>query len=225
MPRIMPDPRYISMPSVVVGAEVRMNRDLNCWPWVRSLIHSPAAVTHSPAEMLAACPTVVTSSRCPRALTRRTQNPFSALWNVTRSTRPARTSWAPASGCGFSRLFTSFQAPLLLTNPGWSRTAKRVRRLLPGLRGAEYPGKLAKVFHLAQARGHPSARLVACTRAPVGSDTVDRSRHCRSRRAPSRSHSWSTGPEIPGDAAERIPAHQRAFAAASDVNRGGQGGG
>jgi hypothetical protein len=28
----------------------------------------------------------------PRALTRSTQNPFSPLWNVTRSTRPARTS-------------------------------------------------------------------------------------------------------------------------------------
>jgi hypothetical protein len=28
----------------------------------------------------------------PRALTRSTQNPFSPLWNVTRSTRPARIS-------------------------------------------------------------------------------------------------------------------------------------
>ena len=35
------------MPSVVVGAEVRRKRDLNCWPWVRSLTHSPDAVTHS----------------------------------------------------------------------------------------------------------------------------------------------------------------------------------
>src|SRR3954471_16380873 len=139
MPRIMPDPRYISMPSVVVGAEVRRNRDLNCWPWVRSLTHSPDAVTHSPAEMLAACPTVVTSSRWPRALMRRTQNPFSALWDVTRSTSPARTSWVPDSGCGFSRLFTKFQAPLLLTNPESSRTAKRVPLLLPAFRGAVQP--------------------------------------------------------------------------------------
>jgi hypothetical protein len=40
------------MPSVVVGAEVRRKRVLNCCPWVRSLIHSPPAVTHSPAEIL-----------------------------------------------------------------------------------------------------------------------------------------------------------------------------
>src|SRR4051794_15688963 len=156
MPRIMPDPRYISMPSVVVGAEVRMNRDLNWRPWVRSLTHSPDAVTHSPAEMLAACPTVVTSSRCPRALIRRTQKPFSALWNVTRSTRPARTSWVEDSGCGFSRLFTRFQAPLLLTSPGSSRTAKRVLRLLPGFRGAGRP-LLAPGLHRPQDRC-PAAR-------------------------------------------------------------------
>ena len=58
------------MPSVVVGAEVRRKRDLNCWPWVRSLIHSPEAMTHSPAAIVAACPTALTSSRCPRALMR-----------------------------------------------------------------------------------------------------------------------------------------------------------
>ena len=34
-------PRYFSMPSMDVGAEVRMKRALNCWPWVRSLTHSP----------------------------------------------------------------------------------------------------------------------------------------------------------------------------------------
>ena len=38
------------MPSIEVGADVRMKRALNCWPWVRSLIHSPEAVTHSPAR-------------------------------------------------------------------------------------------------------------------------------------------------------------------------------
>ena len=51
-----------------------------------------SAVTHSPAEITAAWPTTVTSSRWPRALMRRTQKPLSALWKVTRSTRPARTS-------------------------------------------------------------------------------------------------------------------------------------
>ena len=50
------------------------------------------AVIRSPAEMLAAWPTTVTRSRCPRALARSTQEPLSALRKVTRSTRPARTS-------------------------------------------------------------------------------------------------------------------------------------
>jgi len=44
------------------------NLALYCWPWVRSLTHSPDAVIHSPAEITAACPTTVTSSRWPRAL-------------------------------------------------------------------------------------------------------------------------------------------------------------
>jgi len=47
---------------------------------------------HSPAAIVAACPITVTRSRCPRAFARKTQNPFSALWKVTRSTRPAKTS-------------------------------------------------------------------------------------------------------------------------------------
>jgi hypothetical protein len=58
----MPDDRYFSMPSIEVGAEVRRKRALNCWPWVRSLTHSPVAVIHSPAEIVAAWPTTVTSS-------------------------------------------------------------------------------------------------------------------------------------------------------------------
>jgi len=33
-----------------------------------------------PAAIAAAWPTTVTRSRCPRALARRTQKPFSALW-------------------------------------------------------------------------------------------------------------------------------------------------
>src|SRR5205823_8168363 len=36
-----------------VGAEVFRNFALNCWPWVRSLTHSPEAVIHSPAEIAA----------------------------------------------------------------------------------------------------------------------------------------------------------------------------
>jgi hypothetical protein len=44
MPRIMPEPRYFSMPSIEVGTDVRMKRALNCWPSVRSFTHSPEAV-------------------------------------------------------------------------------------------------------------------------------------------------------------------------------------
>jgi hypothetical protein len=35
------------MPSAEVGGDVRRNHALNCWPWVRSLIHSPDAVAPS----------------------------------------------------------------------------------------------------------------------------------------------------------------------------------
>ena len=35
------------------AAEVFRNRGRNCWPWVRSMVHSPEAVTHSPAEIIA----------------------------------------------------------------------------------------------------------------------------------------------------------------------------
>jgi hypothetical protein len=69
-----------SMPSTEMGAEVLRKLALNCWPWVRSFTQSPAAVIHSPAEIAAAWPTTVISSRWPRALTRMTQNPFSAFW-------------------------------------------------------------------------------------------------------------------------------------------------
>ncbi len=44
------------MPSAESGSEVRRNRALNCWPWVRSLIHSPEAVIHSPAAIVAEWP-------------------------------------------------------------------------------------------------------------------------------------------------------------------------
>jgi hypothetical protein len=44
------------------------------------LTQVPLICTHSPAAMLAACPTTVISSRWPRAFTRSTQKPVSALW-------------------------------------------------------------------------------------------------------------------------------------------------
>ena len=67
------------MPSFEVGAVAFRKCDRNCGPYVRSFTHSPEAVIHSPAETAAAWPTTVTSSRCPRALTRNTQNPLSSL--------------------------------------------------------------------------------------------------------------------------------------------------
>ena len=66
------------MPSIEVGAEVRMKRALNCWPWVRSFTHSPDAVIHSPAEMVAA-------------------------WPMTRPDRGAR-EWVDGSGWRFWRV-------------------------------------------------------------------------------------------------------------------------
>ncbi len=80
MPRIMPDPKYFSMPSSVVGCVVVTCVALNCRPCSRSVVHSPVALMNSPALIAAACPTTATRSRCPRALTRSTQKPFSALW-------------------------------------------------------------------------------------------------------------------------------------------------
>src|SRR5580704_7885137 len=112
MPQIIPEPRYFSMPSIEFGAEVRMKRDLNCWPCVRSLTHSPDAVTHSPAAITAAWPMTVIKSRWPRAFTRRTQKPFSALWKVTRSTRPARTSRVDGSSWVCGGALTRCRAPL-----------------------------------------------------------------------------------------------------------------
>src|SRR5205823_9309020 len=88
----MPEPRYFSIPSTVVGAVAFRNEALNWTPCVRSLTQDPLAWTNSPAEIIAAWPTRVMRSRWPRALTRRTQNPFSEFWNVTRSTSPAKTS-------------------------------------------------------------------------------------------------------------------------------------
>ena len=71
--------RLLSMPSAEFGGEARRNRALNCWPWVQSFTHWPEAVIHSPAAMVAAWPTTVTTSRWPRALARKTQKPFSTM--------------------------------------------------------------------------------------------------------------------------------------------------
>ena len=46
MPRIIPEPRYFSMPSTVVGAVALRKEALNWTPWVRSLIQEPLACLH-----------------------------------------------------------------------------------------------------------------------------------------------------------------------------------
>src|SRR5258708_32069049 len=140
MPRIMPEPRYFSMPSIEVGAEVFRNRALNCWPWVRSLTHSPDAVTHSPAEITAAWPMTVISSRWPRALIRSTQKPFSALWKVTRSTRPAKTSWDDWSGRGFMPVVALSKDVCISTTHLWRGASHLLWKLgSPGPRHYESP--------------------------------------------------------------------------------------
>ena len=78
------------MPSTEEGAAVRMKRARNCWPWVRSLTHSPEAVIHSPGETVAAWPTTVTSSRCPRARVLSTQKPFSGVVKGDAFDRPGQ---------------------------------------------------------------------------------------------------------------------------------------
>ena len=130
MPRIIPEARYFTIPSSDVGAEVFRKRARNCCPCARSLTHSPDAVIHSPAEIDAAWPTTVTRSRCPRALVRSTQNPFSALWNVTRSTRPARTSCAEAKESEFICSRSTVLAPFSAMADGAANglsTGRRVR--------------------------------------------------------------------------------------------------
>jgi hypothetical protein len=78
------------------------------------LIHSLDAVIHSPAGIIAAGPTTVTRSRWPRAFALRTQKPFSLLWKVTRSTRPASTSWVDGSRLDFIRVAGSSMCLLAL---------------------------------------------------------------------------------------------------------------
>ena len=51
MPRIIPEPRYFSIPSIVVGAAALRNEALNWTPCVRSLTQLPLAWTNSPAAI------------------------------------------------------------------------------------------------------------------------------------------------------------------------------
>jgi len=49
MPRIMPEPKYFSIPSSVIGCVVVICVALNCKPCSRSVVHHPVALMNSPA--------------------------------------------------------------------------------------------------------------------------------------------------------------------------------
>src|SRR5260370_7031688 len=85
------------MLAAVFGRETLTRTPLNCLPCWRSVPHVPDAEAYSPGATVGVCPTRVMSSRSPLTFSRRTQKPLSALWNVTRSTSPARRS---GSGLG-----------------------------------------------------------------------------------------------------------------------------
>jgi hypothetical protein len=68
-------------------------------------------------------------------LARRTQKPFSALWYVTRSMRPASTSGVDGSGCGFMSVVVSPVSPLRTPIPRHIEVARPdVDPALPGRR-------------------------------------------------------------------------------------------
>src|SRR3954449_4260862 len=63
MPLTMPEPRYFSIPSSVVGGAELRKAARNWRPWTRSLTHVPLTWTNSPAVIAAAAPTGVTGSQ------------------------------------------------------------------------------------------------------------------------------------------------------------------
>ena len=109
---------------------------------MRSFTQVPLIWTNSPALINTARPTTVTRSLWPLALTRSTQNPFSGLWNVTRSTRPARaslavvwaivaTSFAPFPESASAALLTGgmMDRPTLVRDGGSSITLSQTTEL------------------------------------------------------------------------------------------------
>ncbi len=84
---------------------MRSSRALNCSPCWRSAIQSPSASRNSPGLTLAAEPTTVISSRCPRTLTRSTQKPLYGLWKVRRSMAPLRRSTEGGSDLGLAQAY------------------------------------------------------------------------------------------------------------------------
>src|ERR1700735_4483832 len=115
IPLTIPLPKYLSIPSVVVGGTVRRTVAFSCHPCSLSRTHAPSAVSHSPAQTDGEEPTTVTRSRWPVAFTRRTQKPESSFKKVTRSMRPEiRSECASAPVGGFTALFSHarFGSPL-----------------------------------------------------------------------------------------------------------------
>ena len=115
------------MLSRVVGRDTLRNDALNCRPWSRWLSQRPLAWIYYLAGMAVAEPRTVTSSLCLSTSTRRTQNPLSALWKVTRSTNPnsgsgrvqlgAGASWIPPEVPGEYRASRHLES-LCRENPG-----------------------------------------------------------------------------------------------------------
>src|SRR5690349_8096102 len=161
MPLTMPEPRYFSMPSSVVGGAERRKAALNWRPWTRSLTQAPLAWTNSPAVIAAAAPTRVTRSRWPRALTRRTQKAVSGLWKVTRSTRPASASRSGEEGGGV--------APRPALPPAWSTafSSGRAREVRIGMPGRD--GHHADAAQRAGGAARPPERRERTRESPPGS--------------------------------------------------------
>src|SRR4051812_23813669 len=160
MPLTMPEPRYFSIPSAVVGGATRRKAALNCRPCARSLTQVPLAWTNSPAPIAAAAPTTVARSRWPRTLTRSTQKPVSGLWKVTRSTRPASASrWGEEGGGG---------APRPPPPPAWSTafSSGRAREVRIGMPGRD--GHPAGAAQRAEAAARPPERRERTRESPPG---------------------------------------------------------
>src|SRR5271163_1614373 len=94
---------------------------------------------YSPAAIDGAAPNTVTRSRCPRALMRRTQKPLSALWKVTRSTRPANGSRSPGE-----------PDPAVSIRPAMHRERTWHRSHFAGIPWGGNPDVFPWAFHLQQ---------------------------------------------------------------------------
>ena len=110
------------MPGSVVGGAILTNTARNYRPCSRSVTQVPEASAYSAGVTVRVWLMSVTSSRSPLTLSRNTQNPLSALWNVTRSTRPL----------SFERRCRVDRGVLTLVAAGRDRAARpRARRVAP----------------------------------------------------------------------------------------------